>query len=180
MSTFNLLENHKVDLQIKEKIFLSAQPGHFFSTFNIAMFCSDIYSSRVWPQLLCPQHSVDIKLAEAWTSVALKQDLRNPRYHQIPSSSRQILDCCRSINFTNLYIVQMSTWWNNDNTFKFQIFHWCFLRLIKSCSWVPPLVLQTGPTGCTITENAPTRAFSWLKAHASASTFKTLWGRQYN
>ena len=26
MSTFNLLENHKVDLQIKEKIFLSAWP----------------------------------------------------------------------------------------------------------------------------------------------------------
>ena len=88
MSTFNLLENHKVDLQIKEKIFLSAQPGHFFSTFNIAMFCSDIYSCRVWPHLLCPQHSVDIKLAEAWTSVALKPELRNPRYHQISSSSR--------------------------------------------------------------------------------------------
>ena len=29
-------------------------------------------------------------------------------------------------------------------------------------------------TGCTITENAPTRAFSWLKAPTSAFTFKTL------
>ena len=29
-------------------------------------------------------------------------------------------------------------------------------------------------TGCTITEKAPTRAFSWLKAPASAFTFKTL------
>ena len=29
-------------------------------------------------------------------------------------------------------------------------------------------------TGCTITEKAPTRAFSWLKAHTSAFTFKTL------
>ena len=30
------------------------------------------------------------------------------------------------------------------------------------------------PTGCTITEKAPTRAFSWLKAPTSAFTFKTL------
>ena len=29
-------------------------------------------------------------------------------------------------------------------------------------------------TGCTITEKAPTRAFSWLKASTSAFTFKTL------
>ena len=29
-------------------------------------------------------------------------------------------------------------------------------------------------TGCTITEKAPTRAFSWLKAATSAFTFKTL------
>ena len=29
-------------------------------------------------------------------------------------------------------------------------------------------------TSCTITEKAPTRAFSWLKAPASAFTFKTL------
>ena len=29
-------------------------------------------------------------------------------------------------------------------------------------------------TGCTITEKAPTRAFSWLKAPTSAVTFKTL------
>ena len=29
-------------------------------------------------------------------------------------------------------------------------------------------------TGCTITEKAPTRAFSWLKAPTSAFTFKTL------
>ena len=28
--------------------------------------------------------------------------------------------------------------------------------------------------GCTITEKAPTRAFSWLKAPTSAFTFKTL------
>ena len=33
-------------------------------------------------------------------------------------------------------------------------------------------------TGCTITEKAPTRAFSWLKAPTSAFTFKTLL-RQY-
>ena len=31
-------------------------------------------------------------------------------------------------------------------------------------------------TGCTITEKAPTRAFSWLKAPTSAITFKTLPG----
>ena len=30
-------------------------------------------------------------------------------------------------------------------------------------------------TGCTITEKASTRAFSWLKAPTSAFTFKTLW-----
>ena len=29
-------------------------------------------------------------------------------------------------------------------------------------------------TGCTITEKAPTRAFSYLKAPTSAFTFKTL------
>ena len=29
-------------------------------------------------------------------------------------------------------------------------------------------------TGCTITEKAPTRAFSWLKAPTTAFTFKTL------
>ena len=29
-------------------------------------------------------------------------------------------------------------------------------------------------TGCTITEKAPTRAFSWLKAPTSVFTFKTL------
>ena len=29
-------------------------------------------------------------------------------------------------------------------------------------------------TGCTFTEKAPTRAFSWLKAPTSAFTFKTL------
>ena len=29
-------------------------------------------------------------------------------------------------------------------------------------------------TGCTITEKAPTRAFSWLKAPTRAFTFKTL------
>ena len=29
-------------------------------------------------------------------------------------------------------------------------------------------------TGCTITEKAPTRTFSWLKAPTSAFTFKTL------
>ena len=29
-------------------------------------------------------------------------------------------------------------------------------------------------TGCTITEKASTRAFSWLKAPTSAFTFKTL------
>ena len=28
-------------------------------------------------------------------------------------------------------------------------------------------------TGCTITEKAPTRAFSWLKAATTAFTFKT-------
>ena len=36
------------------------------------------------------------------------------------------------------------------------------------------VVLQTDPTGCTITEKAPTRAFSWLKAATTAFTFKTL------
>ena len=29
-------------------------------------------------------------------------------------------------------------------------------------------------TGCTITEKAPSRAFSWLKAATTAFTFKTL------
>ena len=39
----------------------------------------------------------------------------------------------------------------------------------------PALVLQTINRGIyTITEKAPTRAFSWLKAPTSAFTFKTL------
>ena len=37
------------------------------------------------------------------------------------------------------------------------------------------LVLQTiNQRSCTITEKAPTRAFSWLKAATTAFTFKTL------
>ena len=39
-------------------------------------------------------------------------------------------------------------------------------------SAVKPSIGST--TGCTITEKAPTRAFSWLKAPTSAFTFKTL------
>ena len=34
-------------------------------------------------------------------------------------------------------------------------------------------------TGCTITEKAPTRAFSWLKAATTAFTFKTLLRHYY-
>ena len=39
----------------------------------------------------------------------------------------------------------------------------------------PLLVLQTiNRRSCTITEKAPTRGFSWLKAATTAFTFKTL------
>ena len=54
--------------------------------------------------------------------------------------------------------------------------------------WSPAIITANGPrvqtsaanrsigstTGCTITEKAPNRAFSWLKAPTSAFTFKTL------
>ena len=43
--------------------------------------------------------------------------------------------------------------------------------------WVYTSAVQcsiVSTTGCTITEKAPTRAFSWLKAPISAFTFKTL------
>ena len=39
------------------------------------------------------------------------------------------------------------------------------------CSSAPHTALQQS---CTITEKAPTRAFSWLKAATTAFTFKTL------
>ena len=51
----------------------------------------------------------------------------------------------------------------------------------KAHSWNTTTVLTSAAfrsigstTGCTITEKAPTRAFSWLKAATSAFTFKTL------
>ena len=37
-----------------------------------------------------------------------------------------------------------------------------------------PELLTNNRRSCTITEKAPTRAFSWLKAATTASTFKTL------
>ena len=42
--------------------------------------------------------------------------------------------------------------------------------------WVLDAVQRSigSTTGCTITEKAPIRAFSWLKASTSAFTFKTL------
>ena len=42
----------------------------------------------------------------------------------------------------------------------------------EKCSAVNRSIGST--TGCTITEKAPTRAFSWLKAATTAFTFKTL------
>ena len=38
----------------------------------------------------------------------------------------------------------------------------------------PGYITFGSTTGCTITEKAPTRAFSWLKAPTSAFTLKTL------
>ena len=46
---------------------------------------------------------------------------------------------------------------------------------IIGCRIRLPLVLCSAPQSVfTITEKAPTRAFSWLKAPTSAFTFKTL------
>ena len=51
-----------------------------------------------------------------------------------------------------------------------------------ACSVAAPCVVTSAAvklsigstTRCTITEKAPTRAFSWLKAATTAFTFKTL------
>ena len=60
------------------------------------------------------------------------------------------------------------------------------LRLLVTRSLLRPLAARLGlrtsavkrsigsRAGCTITEKASTRAFSWLKAPTSAFTFKTL------
>ena len=45
--------------------------------------------------------------------------------------------------------------------------HQNILRHRENASW-------DSTVSCTITEKAPTRAFSWLKAPTSAFTFKTL------
>ena len=47
-----------------------------------------------------------------------------------------------------------------------------YIRRGKLTSAANRLIGST--TGCTITEKAPTRAFSWLKAATSAFTFRTL------
>ena len=39
---------------------------------------------------------------------------------------------------------------------------------------ISEMELHGSTTGCTITEKAPTRAFSWLKAPTSAFTFNSL------
>ena len=52
-----------------------------------------------------------------------------------------------------------------------------FLSADAGLSWHQVSAVQYSigsTTGCTITEKAPTRAFSWLKAPTSAFTFKTL------
>ena len=53
---------------------------------------------------------------------------------------------------------------DHDNDFHYQL--WLL------CSAANQSIGST--TGCTITEKAPTRASSWLKAPTSAFTFKTL------
>ena len=49
--------------------------------------------------------------------------------------------------------------------------HSCISSLIRRSSLE---LLTINRQSCTITEKAPTRAFSWLKAAATAFTFKTL------
>ena len=51
--------------------------------------------------------------------------------------------------------------------------------MVEPCKWsvqISAVKLSIGSTtGCTITEKAPTRAFSWLKAPTTRTfTFKTL------
>ena len=46
---------------------------------------------------------------------------------------------------------------------------WTKLKVVASAA-----NRSIGEVVCTITEKAPTRAFSWLKAPTSAFTFKTL------
>ena len=49
------------------------------------------------------------------------------------------------------------------------------LQLAVSSNMISAVKRSIGSTtGCTITEKASTRAFSWLKAPTSAFTFKTL------
>ena len=53
--------------------------------------------------------------------------------------------------------------------------HWYLVRVAWARNMTSAANRSIGSTtGCTITEKAPTRAFSWLKARTSAFTFKTL------
>ena len=51
---------------------------------------------------------------------------------------------------------------------------WFYTSLLTSVALTGSAVLQIDWRSFTITEKAPTRAFSWLKVPTSAFTFKTL------
>ena len=54
-------------------------------------------------------------------------------------------------------------------------FYWQLINWPRGYTQLFQLVLQTiNWRSCTITEKAPTRAFSWLKAATTAFTFRTL------
>ena len=69
-------------------------------------------------------------------------------------------------------------------TFYFTVIHivfWGIAARFAPTAWMPESDGATiwaraanDPSDFTITENAPTRAFSWLKAPTGAFTFKTL------
>ena len=119
---------------------------------------------------------------------------------ETPESASEIIFVCGQ----GLYVVRMPTqqWYretkNNQVNWLYGCTSFCAILCVQNkfaesnlCNGVPWwwrwavrwLVAVTtsaanwsidSTTGCTITEKAPTRAFSWLKAATSAFTFKSL------
>ena len=58
---------------------------------------------------------------------------------------------------------------------KFIKLFWRCTMVASCCPCDNVYVFTSATIGCTITEKAPTRAFSWLKAATTAFTLKTLW-----
>ena len=108
-----------------------------------------------YSSILCP--------AQCWRLVSLEGGVKNNRllFIIVPQNMRLVISVFFMYRGYDRHLIEFMTaqqpwiWW-----------------LQATQSWV---VLQTtNQRICTITEKAPTRVFSWLKAATTAFTFKTL------